>query len=137
MGERGVFRVADSFCFAAQIPDKTVGISGSRCSHCGTEAAYCFQVCRQCHLPFVGPGGFPELSTWETLSLGEKQARTYEVFVSTKHGRVGYAGVHEIPLSPLEARSLRRMTRDEEWLFAEVHKITFEEFLRKAVGESA
>ncbi|MDP1619432.1 MAG: hypothetical protein Q8M12_00365, partial [bacterium] len=69
IAEGKVFKVGNSFFFAAQIPDDSVGCSGSRCSCCNGKVAYCNHVCKHCGLPFVGPCGFPQLPHWEAMSI--------------------------------------------------------------------
>ena len=78
--ENRVFKIGDSFHFAVQIPDDSVGISGSRCSNCGSEVAYCHQICRQCKLPFIGPFSFPQLPDWESLTPDKKRTMVEEVY---------------------------------------------------------
>ena len=93
-----VFKLEDSFIFAAQIPDNSVGISGSRCSFCDNEVAYCHQVCKKCKLPFIGPFGILQITTWEKLNVEEKRNVVAEVFKDYQKSRVEYAGVPQVPL---------------------------------------
>ena len=100
-----IFQIGNSFIFAAQIPDNSVGISGSRCTNCGGSVAYCNQVCRGCGLPLVGPFGFPQIGNWVSLSASERKSVIESVYYRLDHGHLGYANVPSVPLTPDEAAS--------------------------------
>ena len=124
MREGKVFKISDSFFFAAQIPDDSVGISGSRCSNCGGEAAYCHQLCRKCNLPFVGPFGFPQWPKWKRMAPGVKVLVVEEVFHNgNNRGRLGYTNVEAVPLSPEELRKVEQLCDQEADYFLATHKI--------------
>jgi hypothetical protein len=120
-----VFRVDDSFFFAAQIPDNSVGCSGSRCSNCGAKTAYCVQICRECDLPFVGPCGFPQISGWEKLSLGEKTKMVKEIYrhEDKQRGRLGYKNIASVPLTPEELLLVEDLDGHDFALFLAAHEI--------------
>jgi len=123
-GTGKVFKIGDSFFFAVQVPDDSVGCSGSRCSNCNHASAYCHQVCRQCGLPFVGPFGFPQLPEWMTLSLDRKEITVKEIYCqSGKRGRLGYANVELFPLTPCELRTVECLKSDDARLFLAAHDV--------------
>jgi hypothetical protein len=129
--EGRLFRVGRSFLFSAQIPDDSVGCSGSRCSNCNSETAYCVEICEHCTLPFVGPFGFPQLPVWNQLSLEEKNRSVQEVYMSDNHGRLGSTNVESIPLNPRELERFENLdltSHDEaEALFQQDHGISSQE----------
>ncbi len=122
--ESNVYRVEGSFAFTAQIPDDSVGCSGSRCANCDTEVPYCNQICRYCGLPFVGPGGFPQYPTWTTLSTNEKMTLFISAFNSYRRGRLGYANVAFVPLTSDELTEVEELEGREANLFELTHKIS-------------
>lgn len=130
--EDRVFSVGDSIKFAAQIPDDSVGCSGSRCTNCMAPVAYCNQVCRTCGYRLIGPFGFPQFSEWEKLSLQEKRACIDRVFAAENHGRSGYSGVPEVPLSREEAE---QFVNAHHRLFG-LHGITVEKALSPWKGSA-
>jgi len=116
------FKIGNSFVFAAQIPDNSVGCSGSRCSNCGNSTAYCDQICRCCNLPFVGPAGFPQFITWKMATPQEKKNMVLQVYCHNRdRGRLGYANVEYVPLSPSELREIERLTDREAHNFQLTH----------------
>lgn len=101
--EKGkLFRVGNSYLLAAQIPDDSVGCSGSRCSNCESNTAYCEEICGQCELPFVGPFGFPQLPSWKKMSVERRIKKVEKVYDSKNHGRLGCGNAYLIPLNPSE-----------------------------------
>lgn len=112
-----IFKIDNSFYFAAQIPDETVGISGSRCSNCNTNTAYCRQVCKNCNLPLIGPFGFPQLNKWNTLKLDEKKVLATATYYKKRSGRAESAGIMDVPLSKDELLKVKTMSPDRFYSF--------------------
>lgn len=128
-----IFRVGKSFLFAVNIPDDTIGISGSRCSNCGSPGAYCIQRCRHCGFPLIGPFGFPQLPTWKIISPEQKITMVKEVFAqASKRGRIEYLGISSIPLTAEELNAVEHLPREEDAAFSHVHKIAPKE-IRKTL----
>lgn len=122
--ENKIFKIGNGFLFAVQIPDDSVGCSGSRCSNCGNEAAYCYQTCRQCKLPFIGPLGFPQLPDWESLTLDEKRTMVEEIYCHhDNRGRSGYANVEFVPLTFDELNKVEKLQYHDAELFLLAHKV--------------
>lgn len=121
--EGRAFKVSGSCVFAAQIPDESVGCSGSRCTHCDGQAAYCDQICRYCKLPFIGPVGFPQFTRWKRLGSIEKLTLVDKVYRVPNRGRLEYANVKNVPLTLDEAKGIVILTGNEAAAFYEVHKM--------------
>jgi hypothetical protein len=127
------FKIGNSFEFAIQIPDNTVGCSGSKCSNCGNDAAYCDQVCQTCRLPFIGPHGFPQLPTWQALSSNDKLHLVETIYGSSiNEGRLGYDGISFVPLTLQELEKLEKTFESiDHERFYRVHRITLKELREK------
>lgn len=98
--ENKAFKIGEGFIFAAQIPDDSIGCSGSRCSNCNSKTAYCIQMCEECGLPFIGPFGFPQLPEWESLTLEQKRKLVEKVYFHDAHrGRLVATNVRPVPLT--------------------------------------
>lgn len=117
------FKIMSSFVFAAQIPDDSVGCSGSRCSNCEGSTAYCEQFCRNCGLPFVGPSGFPQWTEWQNYEPEKRKGLVTKVFFYTDRGRLGYANVAYVPLGEQELCEVEKLSGHEATLFAETHSV--------------
>jgi hypothetical protein len=129
--EGRIFHVGGSFLFAAQIPDDTVGCSGSRCSNCNEGVAYCNQRCEHCGFPFVGPSGFPQFPKWRTSSLEQRMMFAYDVYLHySDRGRLGYQNVAYVPLTPEELEETEKIADDQEDLFSLTHSISPKEIKR-------
>ncbi len=132
MTEYMTFRLGAGFRFAAQIPDDSVGCSGSRCTNCGAGVAYCNQVCRGCGLPLIGPWGFPQFPEWLMLTGPEKQAKVEDVYYHERnHGRHGCLNVKDFPLTPNEAKGLVTIVEHDEELFTATHGISPQKLIEK------
>lgn len=119
-----VFKIGNSVLFAVQIPDDSVGCSGSRCSNCNSKAAYCHQICRQCKLPFIGPFGFPQLPDWESLTLDEKSTMVEEVYCHHSHrGRIEYVNVDFVPLTSDELNEVEKLQHRDARFFLLTHEV--------------
>lgn len=122
--ENKVFKIGNSFVFAVQIPDDSVGCSGSRCSNCNNESAYCYHICRQCKLPFIGPSGFPQLSDWESLTPDKKRRMVEEVYCHyNNRGRLAYTNVEFVPLTLDELKEVERLKDRDVKLFLSTHEV--------------
>lgn len=120
-----VYRIEKSFAFTAQIPDDSVGGSGSRCASCGGTAAYCEQICRACGFPFVGPYGFPQWSEWKELTTEQRENLVIEMY--TQHhnrGRLGYSNVEYIPLTVEELVEVERLGGEDAYRFTRTHEVS-------------
>lgn len=123
--ERRIFAIDNSFHFAVQVPDDSVGISGSRCSNCENVVAYCDQRCTSCGLPFIGPVGFPQFSEWKDLSANRKRITVEDVYArDNTRGRLGYANVEFVPLTPNELNEIEKLAGDAVEHFISVHGIS-------------
>jgi hypothetical protein len=119
-----LFKVGNSFKFAVQIPDDTIGCSGSRCGNCNSKVAYCDQLCSQCKLPFVGPFGFPQLPKWQSMTADEQRTMVEEIYsMDSNHGRLTCTNVLPIPLHPNEVQGIERLTGHDAKLFLSFHGI--------------
>lgn len=123
------FRVDDSFKFAVQIPDNTVGCSGSRCTNCGSKVAYCNHVCNSCQRPFIGPFGFPQLPIWQAMSSDKKQAMVVEIYRRENHGRLMWGNVQAMPLTERELAPLVNLGFHDAIHFISTHGISTGELL--------
>ncbi|MCK4554562.1 hypothetical protein KAU19_06430 [Candidatus Parcubacteria bacterium] len=122
--ESRIFKIGNGFFFAAQIPDDSVGGSGSRCTNCNKETIYCHQICRQCKLPFIGPFGFPQLPVWESLTPDEKRTMVEEIYChSGDRGRLLYTNVEHIPLTLNELAKVERLKYRNADLFLSAHGV--------------
>ena len=131
--ERRIFKIGNSFLFAAQIPDDLVGISGSRCSNCNNETSYCHQRCRQCGFPFIGPFRFPQFLKWRILSLGEKSIIVEDIYAHDyNRGRLGYVNVEFVPLTEKELKKVEELKNHNANLFLSAHSISPQE-IRKTL----
>jgi len=118
------FKVGHSFKFAVQIPDDTVGCSGSRCGNCNNKVAYSDQLCSQCNLPFVGPFGFPQLPKWRSMTADEQRIMVEDIYsMDPNHGRLVSIGLLSIPLHPNEVRGVEKLTDDNAELFFRTYGI--------------
>lgn len=114
-----IFKVGYSFYFAVQVPDNTVGISGSRCSNCNGEVVYCEQVCKHCNMPFIGPFGFQQLSIWKTKTSAAKRMLVEEIYSREKErGRLEYIGVNYVPLTPVELVMVEKLECNNDFFSA-------------------
>ena len=121
--EGKIFKIGKGFHFAVQVPDDTVGCSGSRCSWCNTRTAYCHQICRHCYLPFVGPFGFPQLPEWETLTPEERRREVEEIYChDSRRGRLIYTNVDFVPLTPKELDEIERLGHRDAHYFLITHE---------------
>ena len=120
-----VFKVNNGFFFVVNIPDDLVGCSGSRCSHCGSKSAYCYQVCKKCNLPFIGPFGFPQIIVWRSLAIEKRKSIVEEIFINTgDRGRLGYVGMPPVPLTFDELGVFMKNTYEYcESSFSDVHGV--------------
>jgi hypothetical protein len=126
-----VFKIGSGFLFAVQIPDDSVGCSGSRCSNCSNSVAYCEQRCKHCGFPFIGPFGFPQISVWETLSPEQKRTIVEEVYVHYgNRGRLLYTNVEPVPLTSRELKKIERISEQEDEYFLSTHFISAKEIKR-------
>ena len=127
-----LFKVDNSFLFAVQIPDDSVGISGSRCSNCDSGVPYCDQVCKSCNTPFIGPSGFPQSHAWKRLSLERKKGRVEEVYTHRNHGRLRWGNVLDVPLDPTELSTLEGLPLNGQdcEAFRSVHGVSPQEVRR-------
>ena len=126
--EGRLFKVSGSFIFAAQIPDDSVGCSGSRCSNCNNKAAYCNQRCLWCGFPFIGPSGFPQIFEWSSLVLEAKKdliERVYRSFSSK--GRLGYSNVEYVPLTSEDLKLIEELNEEDAKHFSSTHSISHKE----------
>ncbi len=119
----GTFKVGDSFRFTAQIPDDSVGCSGSRCSECGAKSAYCEQFCSTCNLPFIGPFDFPQWSDWMKLGSVERWKLVERIFNEPSRGRLGSVNVLSIPLVPQEVSAVEKLAGHEYHLFKNFRRL--------------
>ena len=119
-----IFKVGNSFPFAVQIPDNEVGISGSRCTYCGSSVAYCEQICKHCDLPLIGPTGFPQLPEWRKLSTSEKLMLVEEVYTQDRDaGRLGYPNARNVPLNFSDLETIECLRDEDARLFKSAHGI--------------
>ena len=124
--EGRIFRIGDSYLLAAQIPDDSVGCSGSRCSNCNSDTAYCKDICGQCELPFVGPFGFPQLPSWKKMSVEKRIKKVEEVYGSENHGRLGCVNAMLTPLNPREWKEFETGDWDKKQMFFYVHNLSWQ-----------
>ncbi len=123
--EMRLFKVGSSFLFAVQIPDDSVGCSGSRCSNCNNTVAYCEQRCTSCGFPFIGPSGFPQFSKWKTLDSSRKRILVEDVYASgVSRGRLGYSNVEFVPLTVRELSRVERLEGCDARHFISAHLIS-------------
>jgi hypothetical protein len=122
-----IFQIGNSFIFAAQIPDDSVGCSGSSCTNCGGPVAYCNQVCRGCGLPLIGPLGFPQIGNWVSLPVNGRRSVVESVYYRLDHGHLGYANVPSVPLTPDEAERIKTVWRHESEIFRSTHGVSPDE----------
>lgn len=123
--ESRIFKIGYSFLFAVQIPDDSVGISGSRCSYCDNKTAYCEQICRQCKLPLIGPFGFPQLPKWESLTPEKRKTMVEDIYChKNDRGRLGYVNVEPVPLTKEELRKVEKLEHHDANLFHLTHDVT-------------
>ncbi len=127
-----LFKVGNSFIFAAQIPDNSVGCSGSRCSNCNNDAAYCQQRCLWCGFPFIGPSGFPQFSKWKNLPPASKTKLVEDVYMRTNKGRLGYSNVKFVPLNNQELEAIEKLNSLDAEYFLSTHSISPKE-IRKTL----
>lgn len=64
--------IVDGYEFAVQVPDNSVGCSGSRCTNCNGPVAFCDYHCQHCFKEFIGPFGFPQLLNWRSMTAQEQ-----------------------------------------------------------------
>lgn len=123
INEDRIFKIGNSFYFAVQVPDDSVGCSGSRCSSCGGEVACCHHVCKHCKMPFIGPFGFPQLLIWEKMTSDKKWQNVREVHSCVKNsGRLTYTNVLPFPLNPEELNKVDNLSWREFFdYFCETH----------------
>ena len=124
MEQGKLFKVDESFIFAVQIPDDSVGCSGSRCSNCNGAVAYCDQRCEHCGFPFVGPFSFPQLPRWNLRPLDEKRKLIEDAYARDNRGRLGYTNVAYVPLTPIELEKIEKLTGHDAETFTSVHGIS-------------
>jgi|WetSurMetagenome_2_1015567.scaffolds.fasta_scaffold45706_3 hypothetical protein len=123
--ENKIFKIGRSFLFAIQVPDDSVGCSGSRCSNCNNSVAYCNHRCRHCGFPFVGPFGFPQIFVWETLSPEQKRTIVEDIYAHhSNRGRLLYTNVEPVPLTPKELREIERLMHRDADYFRSTHSIS-------------
>jgi len=122
--EMKLFKVGSSFIFAAQIPDDSVGCSGSRCSNCNNMAAYCEQRCLWCGFPFIGPSGFPQFPEWKALSLAIKKELVEDTYMRSGKGRLGYSNVEFVPLTSEELHLIESLSGRDVEHFLSAHSIS-------------
>jgi hypothetical protein len=123
--ENRLFKIGNSFLFAVQIPDDTIGCSGSRCSNCNGSVAYCNHRCEYCGFPFVGPFGFPQLPVWETFSSEQKRTAVEDVYAHrSNRGRLLYTNVEFVPLTSDELRKVEHLSGGEAEHFCSAHSIS-------------
>lgn len=126
--EDRLFKIGYSFLFAVQVPDDSVGISGSRCSNCDNEVAYCNQRCIQCGFPFIGPFGFPQFILWKTLSSAEKRIMVEDIYANHgRRGRLGYTNVEFVPLTKDELKKIEKLKYHHAEYFLSTHAISPQE----------
>lgn len=130
--EMKLFKVRDSFVFAVQIPDDSVGCSGSRCSNCDNSVAYCNQRCLWCGFPFIGPSGFPQIMKWRTLPAIIKNDLVEAVYMRRNKGRLGYSNVAFVPLTSKELEIVESLKGQAAEYFLSTHSISTEE-IRKTL----
>ncbi|MCK4539618.1 hypothetical protein KAU09_00510 [Candidatus Parcubacteria bacterium] len=122
--EGRIFKIGKGFFFAVQIPDDTVGGSGSRCSYCNASIVCCHQICRHCDLPLIGPFGFPQLPEWELFTLEEKRMTVEEIYCHHgNRGRLLYTNVEHIPLTFDELTKVEEINYHDADLFLLAHEI--------------
>ena len=119
-----LYRVDDSMIFAVQIPDDSVGCSGSRCSNCDGAVAYCEQICKHCYMPLIGPTCLPQIDRWRLLSREERKVRVKFVFGCKDHGRHGYANVLSIPLTEEELNQFEKASPQDQKSVQRVHGVS-------------
>ncbi len=107
MNKTGIFQIGNSVEFAVQVPDKSVGCSGSRCSHCNAEMAYCEHRCKSCGLPVIGPFGFPQIEEWSSLSAQKKRKIMETVYSDwPSRGRLNVINATDLLLVSLPWREI-------------------------------
>ena len=125
--ESRVFKIGNSFLFAVQIPDDSVGGSSSRCSNCNNKTVYSNQICRKCQLPFIGPFGFPQLPKWEALSPKEKRTMVEEIYCHCNNrGRIEYTNAENVPLTLGELAKVEGLRYHDADLFLSAHEVVSE-----------
>jgi hypothetical protein len=132
-----LYRIADSFIFAVQIPDGNVGCSGSRCTNCNSKTAYCIHLCTQCGFPFVGPYGFPQISEWDQMNVLEKSELIEKIYSSENHGRITYTNVEHVPLTPNEAKRVTHYSPDDTNSFTHTHGKDPSAFVKRSIQISS
>lgn len=127
-----IFKVENSFPFAVQIPDNSVGYGGSRCSNCNNEATYYEHLCTHCKSPFVGPFGFPQFLTWKTWHLDKKREAVQSIYCQPpKRGRLGRVEANFFPLTLdelIQIENLDVLSTDD---FMRKYKMTTDEIRKK------
>jgi hypothetical protein len=119
-----VFQVGESFAFTAQIPDATVGDSGSRCASCYTPTVCSAQICRQCKLPFVGPNGFPQMKDWLELKFLQMHDLIVNVFEhGYNRGRIQCVNVAYVPITKEELLEVEKLNNNDALCFEQTHGI--------------
>ena len=123
--ENKLFKIEDSFLFAVQIPDNSVGCSGSRCSYCEKEVLYGDHVCQHCKTPFIGPFGFPHIKIWERMLWWEKWKKVGEIYSHyPNYGRIAYTNVLHFPLNPNELKKVDKLSDNEFYnYFCKTHYV--------------
>ena len=120
--EGRIFKIGYGFYFAAQVPDNTVGRSGSRCSYCNAKNVYCEQVCKHCSLPFIGPFYFPQLPEWEAIEPDERRRLVEEIYChKSNRGRLLCTNVADVPLTREELREVEKIQFHDADLFRSSH----------------
>jgi len=123
--ENRIFKIGSSFLFAVQVPDDSVGCSGSRCSNCSNAVAYCNHRCKHCGFPFIGPFYIPQLSAWEILSSEQKRTIVEDVYAHrSNRGRLLYTNVKPVPLTLKELEKIELITEEEDLYFHSAHLIS-------------
>lgn len=113
----------NSFVFAAQVPDESVGENYSRCSNCNNEIIHCEQICISCKLPFVGPSGFPQWSVWQKYQPEVKKGLAWKVFFFSSHGRISTDRAEHFPLTEEELLKIEELSFQDATLFTATHAV--------------
>ena len=131
--ERKLFKFADSFFFAAHIPDNDNRCTGSRCTNCKGKSVFCYQICRNCGFPFVGPFyNMVPILDWKCLNASERTLLMEEVYLSKRHGRLTFLNVAPIMLNPEAVKStLETITKTGKDNFKQTHGIDFDILLKR------
>ncbi len=124
-GKNKSFTIGSSFRFAVQIPDDSVGCSGSRCSNCDGKGAYCNHICRHCLFPLIGPFSFPQIHIWQAMGPDEQLKRVEDAYCHAKdRGRLMYANVMAFPLNEYDLANVEGLDSHDSDLFSDTHGVT-------------